>query len=229
MTTVDWIIVAIIVLYALLGLRRGFVATVVNTIGSIVALIGALATASYFKQPVGAMLAPHMVQSVGEAIPQLTQAANTASDIWEDVSGYLQGILASYGVSSEVLDNSDDPRQVLTSAISLTVGEAVAYILVFLLAFLLFKLALHLIAGALGILTHLPVLHSFNALLGGVLGGVTGLALCTIVLWALKLFVPAAYSDAGPLSPSVMQESSVARYLVGWNNDAVPLFETTNA
>ncbi|MDO5785093.1 MAG: CvpA family protein [Eubacteriales bacterium] len=229
MTTVDWIIVIIIALYALLGLRRGFVATVVYTIGSIVSLFGALAVASHFKQPVGAMLAPHMEQSVSEAIPQLSQAANTASDIWEDVSGYLQGILASYGISPEVLDSSDDPRQMLASAISLSIGEAVGYIIVFIIAFLLFKLLLHVIVGMLGIVTHLPVLHSFNAILGGALGAVTGLALCTIVLWALKLFVPAAYSDAGPLSPSVMQESSVARYLVGWNNDAVPLFETTNA
>lgn len=229
MTTVDWIIVIIIALYALLGLRRGFVATVVYTIGSIVALVGALATASYFKEPVGAMLAPHMEQSVGEAIPQLTQAANTASDIWENVSSYLQDILTSYGISPEMLDSSDDPRRALASAISLSIGEAVGYIIVFIIAFLLFKLVLHTIAGTLGILTRLPVLHSFNAILGGILGGVTGLVLCTVVLWALKLFVPAVYSDAGPLSPSVMQESSVARYLVGWNNDGVPLFETTNA
>lgn len=229
MTTVDWVIVIIIALYAFLGLRRGFAATVVYTIGSIVALFGALAAASHFKEPVGAILAPHMEQSVSEAIPQLTKAANTATDVWEDVSSYLQGILTSYGISPEVLGNSDNPRQMLASAISVTVGEAVGYLIVFVITFLLIKLLLHVIAGVLGIITRLPVLHSCNAILGGVLGGVTGLVLCTAVLWALKLFVPAAYSDAGPLSPSVMQESTIARYLVGWNYDGVPLFETTNA
>ena len=228
MTTVDWIIVIVIALYALLGLRKGFAATVVSTIGSIAALIGAAMTAEHLKQPVGEMLAPHMQQTVNEAIPQLSQAANTAADAWADISSYLQGILVDSGISPEVLDGSDDPQRALASAISLSVGEVVGFIIVFFVAFLVFKLALRWIIAALGIVTHLPVLHSCNALLGGVLGGVTGLVLCTAILWALKLFVPAAYSDAGPLSPAVMQESTIARTLVGWNYDGVPLFETAN-
>lgn len=228
MTTVDWIILIVIALYALFGLRRGFVATVAYTFGSLISLIGALCAASYFKQPVGAVIAPHMTQSVSDAIPELGQAVGSVSDLWNSVSNYLQGILASHGVSPDVLEASEDPQQVLTAAISQSVGETIAYIAVFFIAFFVLKILIHLIASALGVLTHLPILHSFNALGGALLGAATGLVLCTCVLWAMKLFVPATYSDVGLLSPSVMENSSIARHLVGWN-DGVSLFETTSA
>lgn len=228
MPTIDWIILIVIALYALLGLRRGFVATVANTFASLIALIGALFAASYFKQPVGDLVAPRLTQSVGDAIPQLSQATSSAADMWNSVSNYLQGILTSNGISLDILQSSEDPQQVLTNAISQSIGETLAYIIVFIIAFIVIKLAIHLIANALGVLTHLPILHSFNALLGALLGAATGLILCTCVLWAMKLFVPAVYSDVGMLSPSVMENSSIARHLVGWN-DGVSLFETASA
>ncbi len=225
MTTVDWIIVIVIAIYALLGLRRGFVATVAYTFGSLISLFGALYAASRLKEPVGALIAPHMTQRVSDAIPGLDGAVESVSDTWESISGYLQNILTSSGVSLDAIETSDDPYTALTAAISQSVGEAIAYIVVFIVAFFLIKLLIHVIVSALGILTHLPVLHSCNALFGGLLGGVTGLVLCTCVLWALKLFVPAMYSDVGMLSPSVMEETAIARHLVGWN-DGVSLFES---
>lgn len=228
MTTVDWIILIIIALYALLGLRRGFVVTAAYTCGSLISLIAALIAASHFKQPVGQLLAPHMTDSISETMPQLTQTVDSVEEAWGGVSSYLQSILAAHGVSLSALQTSENPQQVLTDAISLSVGEAVAYILVFFVAYCIVKLVIHLIASALGLLTHLPVLHSCNALLGCLLGALSGLVLCTCVLWAMKLFVPAVYSDAGFLSPSVMEHSSIARQLVGWN-DGVSLFEATPA
>lgn len=228
MTTIDWIILLIIALYAFFGLRRGFVATVIYTFGSLISLAAALIAASRFKQPVGELLLPYASGSISERLPQLEQAVASAEDTWNGISGYLQNILASNGVSLDILQSSDDPHQTLTSALSRSVSETLAYILIFIVAFFVTKLLLHVIASVLGILTNLPVLHSCNALLGGVLGAATGLVLCVCVLWALKLVVPAVYSDVGILSPSVMQNSSIARYLVGWN-DGVSLFETNPA
>ncbi|MGM9630198.1 CvpA family protein [Butyricicoccus sp.] len=224
MTTIDWIILLIIALYAFFGVRRGFVATVAYTFGSLISLVAALIAASYFKQPVGEILMPYAAGSVVERMPELTQAVNSVEDTWNNISGYLQGILASHGVSLDVLQSSQNPQQALANAISRSVSETAAYILVFIAAFFITKLLLHVIVSALGVLTNLPVLHSCNALLGGVLGAATGLVLCTCVMWALKLFVPAVYSDVGFLSPSVMENSSIARHLVGWN-DGVSLFE----
>ena len=45
MTTIDWIILLIIALYAFFGVRRGFVATVADTFGSLISLVAALIAA----------------------------------------------------------------------------------------------------------------------------------------------------------------------------------------
>ena len=99
-----------------------------------------------------------------------------------------------------------------------------AYIVIFFIAFIVLRIAIHLVVGMLDLIASLPVIHSFNALLGGLVGLITGVLLCTIVLWAIKLVVPSAYSDAGILSTAVMSESAIASKLVGWN-DGVSLFE----
>ena len=228
MPTIDWIILFIIAIYALFGLRRGFIATLVATFGSILSLLIALAAASYCKQPVGAMLAPYMKGSIMENLPDLTAAVNSIDDAWNHISGYLQSVLSSYGVSLNMIKSSSKPLDDLADAISQSMGETVAYIFIFVAVFLLVRWFIHIIARALNIVARLPVIHSFNALLGGITGACTGLLLCTCILWALKLFVPAVYSDVGLLPPSEMKHSSVARYLVGWN-DGVSLFESIPA
>ena len=100
-----------------------------------------------------------------------------------------------------------------------------AYIVIFFIAFIVLRIAIHLVVGMLDLIASLPVIHSFNALLGGLVGLITGVLLCTIVLWTLKLFAPAVYSDYGMLPPSEMHQSVIAGKLVGWN-DGVSLFES---
>ena len=225
MTAVDWIIVLVIVIYVVIGLRKGFIATIFSTLGTLAALIAALFAASKLKEPVGEMLTPFLTDSVNRHVPQLQEYTGSVNDLWNSISGYLQVILADHGVSPEVLESSEDPAGMLFDAISRSIGESAAYIVIFLIAFIVLHIVIHIVAGMLDLITSLPVIHSFNALLGGLIGLITGLLLCTIVLWAIKLVVPSAYSDAGMLSPAVMSESSIASKLVGWN-DGVSLFES---
>ena len=118
--------------------------------------------------------------------------------------------------TEEVLLAAEDPRDTMLSAFALCVGEALAYVMIFLVSFIVLLVLIHWAASVFDIFTRLPVIHSCNALLGGALGLVCGLVLCTVVLWAVKLVAPAAYSDAGLLSPSVMENSAIAGKLVGW-------------
>ncbi len=223
MNTVDWIILIAIALYALFGWRRGFLATVVYTIGSLVSFWGAASIASRLKGTVGAWIAPHLSEPIAQSFAQ----QETASGMWDSVSGYSQNILEQGGLTLGVLETSQNPQQQLANAIASCVGDAIAYLIVFLCAFVLIKCIVRVVASALGIFTHLPILHTFDALLGGLLGAATGLVLCTCVLWVLKLTVPAMYSDYGALSPAEMEKSAIARHLVGWNDDGLSLFEET--
>ena len=224
MTTVDWMILLVIVIYVIAGFRKGFIATIASALGTLAALIVALFAASTLKEPVGAMFAPFLTGSVNRHVPQLQEYSGSVNDLWNSISGYLQVILNDHGISPETLESSEDPAGTLLDAITRSVGESMAYIVIFFIAFIVLRIAIHLVVGMLDLIASLPVIHSFNALLGGLVGLITGVLLCTIVLWAIKLVVPSAYSDAGILSPAVMSESAIASKLVGWN-DGVSLFE----
>lgn len=224
MTTVDWMILLVIVIYVIAGFRKGFIATIASALGTLAALVVALFAASTLKEPVGAMFAPFVTGSVNRHVPQLQEYSGSVNDLWNSISGYLQVILNDHGISPETLESSEDPAGTLLDAIARSVGESMAYIVIFFIAFIVLRIAIHLVVGMLDLIASLPVIHSFNALLGGLVGLITGVLLCTIVLWAIKLVVPSAYSDAGILSPAVMSESAIASKLVGWN-DGVSLFE----
>lgn len=224
MTTVDWMILLVIVIYVIAGFRKGFIATIASALGTLAALVVALFAASTLKEPVGAMFAPFVTGSVNRHVPQLQEYSGSVNDLWNSISGYLQVILNDHGISPETLESSEDPAGTLLDAIVRSVGESMAYIVIFFIAFIVLRIAIHLVVGMLDLIASLPVIHSFNALLGGLVGLITGMLLCTIVLWAIKLVVPSAYSDAGILSPAVMSESAIASKLVGWN-DGVSLFE----
>lgn len=224
MTTVDWMILLVIVIYVIAGFRKGFIATIASALGTLAALVVALFAASTLKEPVGAMFAPFLTGSVNRHVPQLQEYSGSVNDLWNSISGYLQVILNDHGISPETLESSEDPAGTLLDAIVRSVGESMAYIVIFFIAFIVLRIAIHLVVGMLDLIASLPVIHSFNALLGGLVGLITGVLLCTIVLWAIKLVVPSAYSDAGILSPAVMSESAIASKLVGWN-DGVSLFE----
>ena len=224
MTTVDWMILLVIVIYVIAGCRKGFIATIASALGTLAALVVALFAASTLKEPVGAMFAPFVTGSVNRHVPQLQEYSGSVNDLWNSISGYLQVILNDHGISPETLESSEDPAGTLLDAIVRSVGESMAYIVIFFIAFIVLRIAIHLVVGMLDLIASLPVIHSFNALLGGLVGLITGVLLCTIVLWAIKLVVPSAYSDAGILSPAVMSESAIASKLVGWN-DGVSLFE----
>ena len=224
MTTVDWMILLVIVIYVIAGFRKGFIATIASALGTLAALVVALFAASTLKEPVGAMFAPFVTGSVNRHVPQLQEYSGSVNDLWNSISGYLQVILNDHGISPETLESSEDPAGTLLDAIVRSVGESMAYIVIVFIAFIVLRIAIHLVVGMLDLIASLPVIHSFNALLGGLVGLITGVLLCTIVLWAIKLVVPSAYSDAGILSPAVMSESAIASKLVGWN-DGVSLFE----
>ena len=229
MTTVDLIILIVIAVYALIGLYRGLIRTVFHFLGGIVAFIGACLLSSQFSAVVSEWLAPTVGKMVTAALPSLTGTEETTQlsgeQLWQSLSGYTQSLLTTSGTSADTITESTSPLDALKQAVTGEAAQAIAYVLIFIVSFVVLSIVLNIAASALDLVAHLPVLHAFNHGLGCALGAVMGLLLCTCVLWALKVFAPAVYSDVGLLPPETMEESVIARELVGWNG-GVSLFET---
>ena len=224
MTKIDLIISAIIIISFVMGLCRGFIRTLFGCLGGIISFICASYIASRFSAEVSKkLIEPSLRQAVASSIKKSMPDAS-ASKLWSEQSEYLRSLLRQTGFSEDTLSAASHPVKALSAAIASTVGHSIAYAALLCISFIICIILLHIISNALNFMSHLPILHSFNAILGGLLGAVFGIALCACVLWALKLFVPAIYSDYGALPPSEMRKSPLASALVGWN-DGVSLFE----
>lgn len=223
MATVDLIFLAIILTYTIAGLVRGFVSTFLHTVASVFSFCAAIFAAR--------LLTPWLSSHLLALSPpeQLTQSADfsaqTPQALWDSMSGYLQTILTDTGITLETLEQSENPVQTLREILQNNLAQSIVFLVTAIVLFILFSALCGIGIRLLNMVVHLPVLHTCNTLLGGITGALTGVILCTCVLWALKTFVPAIYSDGGLLSPSVMQETQIARYLSGWNG-GFSLYET---
>lgn len=223
MATIDYIILVIIAVSLLLGLHRGLVMTIAHCISGVVSFFAASAAASRLSESVArTLIAPQLGRSIAQSLEE--SSGGSVIQAWENQSEYLRGLLIKDGMSEETLSVSDNPMERLAEAIADTVGQAIAYVIIFILVFLLCTVLLRIVMNALNLVAHLPIIGAFNSLMGGLVGAAFGLLLCTCVLWALKLFVPAVYSDYGVLPPSMMRESKIAGTLVGWN-EGISIFE----
>lgn len=217
MTTVDIILLAVIAVYTIAGLARGFVSTCLHTIASILSFFAAIFAARLCAP----LLASHLLglSSEHQLVQSADFSAQSAEQLWDSMSVYLQNVLTDAGVTIETLQQSDNPAQALKEILQGSLSESIVFLLLALVLFFLFSAVCGVILRLLNMVAQLPVLHTCNTLLGGVTGALTGVILCTCALWALKTFVPAIYSDGGLLSPAVMQETELARRLSGWNGE----------
>lgn len=223
MATVDIILLAVIIIYMVAGFARGFVSTCLHTVASILSFFAAIFAARICAP----LLASHLLSLPSEErlVQSADFSAQSAQELWDSMSGYLQNVLTDAGVTVETLQQSENPVQTLREILQSNLAESVVFLLTAVVLFLLFSVVCGAVIRLLNVVAQLPVLHTCNTLLGGITGALTGLILCTCVLWALKTFVPAIYSDAGLLSPAVMQETELARRLSGWNG-GFSLYET---
>ena len=82
MTTIDLIILAVIVIYLLIGLRRGFVMMVVNCIGGILSYIVAAALASRLADTVSNLfLVPPLRRTITNSILEADGETATAAQM----------------------------------------------------------------------------------------------------------------------------------------------------
>ncbi len=198
MNVIDIIILGILGISVLVGLYRGFVASVAS-LGSCLLSLGL----SFWLSP----KLVEWVQSNPEVVRTLTSYTDAATRIGDqtlaqmNVSGLTQGNL------TEVLNkvNLPEPLSSLLQSnlqnqafrevgltqigdyVSQTIVGAALNVICFLLCFLVLFLALHVILGFLKAVFRFPVLKQLNALVGGVFGLLRGALLCFIAFALLPL------------------------------------------
>ena len=195
-TTLDLIIVAILVVAVVLGVRRGLVQSIISLVGSIVALICALV----FSASVGAYVDANYVNAPMRAwvIDQLSASAETVSatdldldDLFENRPGFFTDTCDFLGVDVEEMEASYEAMKAdgVEAAKSAIITEMVdplsaliSRVLAFAVIFLAAMLCIVIISLFSKALKTLPIVRKLDQLLGGILGAITGILICFIVV-----------------------------------------------
>lgn len=189
---IDIILIAVLVLFAVLGAHRGFVLTLCSLLAVVVALVGANLLADTLAPKVSDAIQPKLEQSIQESLENAVRDAAQEGDGFSAVQALAvlkeKGGIYQWAADAieEALDDGITATAAQAAAAAATaVAEQIARGLIFLIGFLLVLVVWSLLSHALDLVAKLPVLSSLNGTLGGILGFVKGLLVLYIAVWVL--------------------------------------------
>ena len=181
----DLIILLLVLAGLVLGLRRGLLYTLCGVIGRLAALGAAVFAAKALAPGAAKMIVSPIVGEVFSRQAELGQAA-----------GLLDGI-----------------KQTVTEAAT-HMAESIAFLALLLLLGVLFGWLISFAIKSLHFVAHLTPLGFLDALGGGVLGALGGVAIAALILLGIQWFAPITYTSLGGLSPERVQATVLLSRLI---------------
>lgn len=197
----DGLIVAVLLLFALLGAHRGLVLSLCGLLAVLVAFVGAGFLARALSPMVADALEPKFASAIEEqlnaSIQQQVAEGGSAALTPDDVP--LDGVLNALremGFYETLIDTVDKAVEngmtsVAASAaasVAAAVAQSAAYLILFLVGFVLILLLWKLISHALDLVAKLPGLHLLNKTGGALFGLVQACILLFVAAWLLQFF-----------------------------------------
>lgn len=160
----DVIFAAVLFIAVWIGIKRGFIRSV---IGFISLLLSIVVASCFYQHFLGFMQTVPLLRQIQE---QLTTAiVPMLSDNTEQLPSFILRFLPQEAIMNGVTD------------ISAWIAASLTQVLLFLIFTVLLHIVIRLLAQVLLALTHLPVIRQCNRLLGGGFGAVTGILLCYLL------------------------------------------------
>ena len=182
----DILVGAILLIFLIVGVKRGLMRSLMGIAVIALALLGATWCASHFTEPICRWLVPLIEKRMAERSPLA------------GLNGHLPSFLS---------DLIGSVREAGHDFIVNTILEMIRPIVnaaVYLIGFVLLVVVLKLVSKLLRIVEKLPVIHSCNKLGGAILGLLSGIAVVFVALWAAE--------QLGALSAQTLQSSCFAKY-----------------
>lgn len=199
----DLIVVAIMALCAFLSAKRGFVRTVVELVGFILALYlaftvsGAVANTLYNNT-----IEPAIVNTVTENVTNTAAVTvdDTVNAVWEGLPAIVSNSASFFGVEASAVSDTINNQLSNTSdvsAIAQTVAQkAVQPVVVPLIKsvlgtvlFIILMFVVKIFARLINRVFKLPLIGGINRLLGGILGLGKGLVISAIICIAISTLI----------------------------------------
>lgn len=193
---IDIIIIAVIVLFTAIGVKRGLAKTLLNLAGLVVTAISAYYLSSFLSQLIyDSFLKQTVINNIQQIIEQngIDYAlSNCLEAVPQWINGILSFIIGIFGMSLSEYQNLLVPSSSFSTstsqAVETVVGPVVTSVFGMILLFVFFIIILIIVKKLVKLISkvfNIPVVKQINQLLGGVFGLAEGLV---IVFIAVNIF-----------------------------------------
>lgn len=192
MNILSWVALALLIIFALNGRRRGLIMTVFSTFTMVISIAVAINVSPYVSQTwqdttFFNIISEHVEETLfGEDAGELHDVSEQAEAI--------QSLPLPDSIKDALLENNNTQiydalgitafKSYVANYLTCLMINALSFMLVFLGSVIVLKI----VAGCLNIISYLPVLHSMNKLGGFLLGLVNGFVVLWIVCIAATIF-----------------------------------------
>ena len=220
----DLVILIVFVLFILLGVHRGFVRSAAHFLGAVIAAALASALGGMLAQWVfQTMFRDALVERVNESIVSLglNNVSAAMENVLSSLPDFIRRALEGAGVTAATLEGTLAGK---TGQAAELVADSLApvfvgflKVLAVLVLFLLFMMAVRVLADLLGKVFYLPGLRQLNGLLGGVFGFLLAFVSVWIVISAIQVFTPMLAAEAQADLETMLDRSVIAGLIVHMN------------
>ncbi len=206
---VDIIIIAIIVLFVIIGVKRGLAKTILNLAGLVLTAVSAYYISSFLSQLFYDMFIKQTVITNTQQIIEQNGIDYAVSNCLEAVPQWINGIISfivgAFGISLNEFQNqitvpaniSSSASQVIESVLAPVVTSVLSIILVIILFIIILIIVKKLVKLVLRIF-NIPVIKQINQFLGGIVGLAEGLLIVFIAVNIISM--AAGFSNPDLLS-----------------------------
>ena len=190
---IDIVLIAVLLLFAVLGWRRGAFRSVIGIVVVAAALVGAGFVAQQGAPVVAKMVTPVISQQIEtrfeeaaqSKLPSDTEAvdAEDAAD-WFSAAGFYHKTAEK--LAEDTMTQVRETGQAMIAAAADSIIRAAASAILFFLSFFLLLIVLKVVSKILGLLTAVPGLHLADAIGGGLFGLIQGGLILFVVIWVMQ-------------------------------------------
>lgn len=225
MNIVDILLIAVMGFGLLAGMYKGFVASLLSTVGFVGSWFGArmvyerIANLALSNTTLMAMLNQYLEPE--SFFASSTQAATTVAEVVSGGEASIQAAVSTVSEKISIIAKAFEANirnqafanlniTTLSDYLDQTIWQAVFNVIAFLLAFVVIYIVVSLVVNLLDSVIRFPVLRMFDWLLGGVCG-----LMCSLVVAVLLLCIlPSVVSLINPeLTQNLLSESTLYSFI----------------
>ena len=215
----DGIIIGALVLFTVIGARKGFIKAAADLLGGLISMIAAGMLSSPVAEYIYTKLFSEAVKlKVKEA---LEVKGMELTEYFEELPEFVARWLDFTGINADTVGeklagSSASAAEVVAETLA-PVFIGLINVFVVIILFLLFMIIIKALANLLTGLFHLPLLKEVNGVLGAVLGLILGALVLWILMGAIEFFEPMMAADAQQKLSSLVENSIICEMLVSMN------------